>query len=261
MSLTVCYVVSSRWSRSFSFFVTKCNLANHRSTSQPLSIHFQRQPSTSSSIWIGSGPWFSSLAEYFCCSPGSMGVWKSGKVTASFVVGGLIISFILWEYVLERQLSKPMLLSIWVLATDPMIPLEVFCSHDVCTVQYASFISGMVMLVMFYIVAIFMTIVLRLSPGQAGVQLVHFAPGIVCYNFHTSNLCDWRISRVAERGSWLMWFCFWDRWAPSCIWISLWTNNLQPRYPIVLGSIIIFISLGLIKRPCKRTSRRESMGM
>jgi hypothetical protein len=112
---------------------------------------------------------------------GSTGVWKSGKVIASFVVGGLlIIVFILWEYLIERQLTSTVPSSVQVLSVDPMIPLEVFRSYDVCAVQYASFISGMVMLVMFYFVAIFMTIVLGLSPGRAGVQLVYFAPGMVC---------------------------------------------------------------------------------
>jgi hypothetical protein len=35
------------------------------------------------------------------------------------------------------------------------------------------------MLVMFYFVAIFMTIVTGLSPEKAGIQLVYFAPGMV----------------------------------------------------------------------------------
>jgi hypothetical protein len=92
-----------------------------------------------------------------------------------------MIVFIFWEYVLERQLMSPVPPSVRVLAMEPLIPLEVFRSYDVCAVQYASFISGMIMLVMFYFVAIFMTIVLGLSPGQAGVQLVYFAPGMVSY--------------------------------------------------------------------------------
>jgi hypothetical protein len=33
---------------------------------------------------------------------------------------------------------------------------------------------------MFYFVAIFMTIVLGLSPGRVGVQLIYFTPGMVC---------------------------------------------------------------------------------
>jgi Fungal trichothecene efflux pump (TRI12) len=112
---------------------------------------------------------------------GSTGSWNATKVIVSFVIGGLlIIAFIFWEYVLERQLTAPVPPSVRVLATEPLVPLEVFRSYDVCAVQYASFVSGMVMLVMFYFVAIFMTIVLQLSPGQAGVQLVYFAPGMVC---------------------------------------------------------------------------------
>ena len=112
---------------------------------------------------------------------GSTAEWNAARVIASFVVGGvLMIVFVLWQYVLERQLNSPVPPSVRILATEPLIPLEVFRSYDVCAVQYASFISGMVMLVMFYFVAIFMTIVLGLSPGRAGVQLVYFAPGVVC---------------------------------------------------------------------------------
>jgi hypothetical protein len=112
---------------------------------------------------------------------GSSADWNSGRVIASFVVGGiLMIVFVLWQHVLDRQLKSPAPPSVRVLIAEPMIPLDVFRSYDVCAVQYASFISGMVMLVMFYFVAIFMTIVVGLSPGQAGVQLVYFAPGMVC---------------------------------------------------------------------------------
>jgi hypothetical protein len=87
--------------------------------------------------------------------------------------------FTVWQYILGRQLSSPTPSTSYILRADPMIPLEVFRSYDVCAVQYASFVSGMVMLVMFYFIAIFMTIVNGLSPGRAGVQLVYFAPGLV----------------------------------------------------------------------------------
>ena len=45
-------------------------------------------------------------------------------------------------------------------------------------VQFVTFVSGMVMLVMFYFVAIFMTLIAGYPPSKAGVQLVYFAPGV-----------------------------------------------------------------------------------
>jgi hypothetical protein len=108
-----------------------------------------------------------------------------------------------------------------------MIPLDVFRSYDVCAVQYASFISGMVMLVMFYFVAIFMTIVVGLSPGQAGVQLVYFAPGMG---------------------------------AGALVAINAIRFLRQPRYPIVLGSIILVISLGLIQMAMQENKQSQVNG-
>lgn len=60
-----------------------------------------------------------------------------------------------------------------------MLPLVVFSSVDICIVQYATFVSGMIMLVMFYFVATYLTIVAGYSPTKAGAQLIYFAPGMV----------------------------------------------------------------------------------
>ena len=65
------------------------------------------------------------------------------------------------------------------LFVDPMIPVSLFKSVDVIAVQYATFVTGINMLVMFYFVAIFSTIVNGLSPEKAGGQLIYFAPGMV----------------------------------------------------------------------------------
>lgn len=111
---------------------------------------------------------------------GSSDVWKSAKVIVCFVVGGLLFGIcIFWEYILERQETASTPSKYRVLWADPMLPLEVFRSYDVCAVQYGAFVGGMVMISMFYFVAIFMTIVSGLSPKDAGVQLVYFAPGMV----------------------------------------------------------------------------------
>jgi hypothetical protein len=122
---------------------------------------------------------------------GSTTGWDAARVIVGLVIGGLLfVACILWEYLLERQEKSPNPLSWRVLWADPMIPLDVFRSYDICAVQYASFISGMVMLVMFYFISIFMTIVTGLSATKAGVQLVYFAPGMVRAPRPLSR-CEW----------------------------------------------------------------------
>ncbi|KAH7910601.1 major facilitator superfamily domain-containing protein [Hygrophoropsis aurantiaca] len=145
---------------------------------------------------------------------GSTSSWRLPKVIASWVIGGLLIlACLCWEYLLEQQLLRSSPSKWTILCCDPMLPLEIFRSYNVCAVMYGCYVSGLVMLVMFYFVAIFMTVVTGLSPAKAGVQLIYFAPGMG---------------------------------AGSLISISLIKNLRQPKYPIILGSIIIPISLGLI---------------
>lgn len=62
--------------------------------------------------------------------------------------------------------------------TDPMIPMNMFRSYDVIATSWATAASGMVMLGIFYFVAIFYVIVQGRDPVGSGVQLLYFAPGI-----------------------------------------------------------------------------------
>ena len=99
-----------------------------------------------------------------------------------FLLSQLIIAvvlFLVWEYFLETEQVAARPSSSRLRATDPMIPLALFGSRDVCIVMYATYVNGMVKLVMFYFVAIFFVIVAGLSPTQSGVQLIYFAPGMV----------------------------------------------------------------------------------
>ncbi|KIL00728.1 hypothetical protein PAXRUDRAFT_129232, partial [Paxillus rubicundulus Ve08.2h10] len=137
------------------------------------------------------------------------------KVIVCWILGPLsIIACLLWEYVLESQLRRTTPSHYRVLNCEPMLPLEIFRSYDVCAVLYGSFVSGMVILVMFYFLSIFMIIVAGYSPAHAGVQLVYFAPGMG---------------------------------AGSLISIRMISKLRQPKYPIILGSVILPISLGLIE--------------
>ena len=113
---------------------------------------------------------------------GSTGDWDTAKVIVCFVVGGLLmVAFLLWEYFLERKeaMGSTDTSRTRSLLTDPLIPLELFRSLNICIVMYATLVSGMIMLVMFYFVAIFFIIVSNLSPTDSGAQLVYFAPGMV----------------------------------------------------------------------------------
>ena len=132
---------------------------------------------------------------------GATGIWGAAKVIVTLVLGSvLIITMFVWEYILEVK-QEPYLvyksngekitlqdeeggrdgkkLSHWFEA-DALIPLAVMRNYDVCATQFAAFTSGMVMLVIFYFIAIFMVIVSGLSAEKAGVQLIYFAPGMVC---------------------------------------------------------------------------------
>lgn len=111
---------------------------------------------------------------------GSTSGWNATKVVVSFVVGGtLLIVFAAWEYFLERQAHFPTARGSAFLKASPMLPPVIFKSVDICIVQYATFVSGMIMLVMFYFVAIYLTIVSGESATKAGAQLIYFAPGMV----------------------------------------------------------------------------------
>ena len=111
---------------------------------------------------------------------GSIERWDSAKVIVSFCLGGfLFILCILWEYYLERIHKRKSNEAIMLAFPEPMIPLEIFKSYDVCATSIGAFASGMVTLVMFYFVAIFLIVVRNLTPARSGAQLVFFAPGLV----------------------------------------------------------------------------------
>ncbi|PSR81138.1 hypothetical protein PHLCEN_2v6473 [Hermanssonia centrifuga] len=165
--------------------------------------------------WIGAALFMAGgILVLLALNWGSNEKWNSVKVVVCFVLGGiLIVAFLGWEYVLEMQEESPMPSSIRLFHTDPMIPLALFRSLDVCIVQYGTFVSGMIMLVMFYFVAIFFIIVTGLSPTKSGVQLIYFAPGM-----GGGSLISIQLIKLAR----------------------------QPKYPIILGAIVCTVALGLI---------------
>ncbi|KIM64638.1 hypothetical protein SCLCIDRAFT_1213140 [Scleroderma citrinum Foug A] len=153
--------------------------------------------------------------------------WKSARTIVNLILGAiLIILCIVWEVVLERRHRSPTGVS-GIFRAQPMIPLEMFTSLDMCVVQFGAFVSGIIMFVMFYFVAIFMTIVTGLPASQAGIQLLYFAPGLG---------------------------------VGSLISIRLLKRLRQPIYPIVLGSVIMTVSLGLIQMAMEKNIQGQVDG-
>ncbi|KAI0942729.1 hypothetical protein AcW1_003284 [Taiwanofungus camphoratus] len=103
-----------------------------------------------------------------------------------------------------------------------MLPLSIFRSLNICIAQYGMFVSGIIMIVMFYFVAIFMIIVMGLSSTNAGVQLIYFAPGLG---------------------------------VGSILQISMVKCLRQPKYPIVAGSLIMTVALGLLSMGVERNNK------
>ncbi|CCM03054.1 uncharacterized protein FIBRA_05173 [Fibroporia radiculosa] len=145
---------------------------------------------------------------------GSTYGWDSARVVVCFVIGGLIyVAFVLVEWFLERRAMSAASSQTTTLLPEPMLPLVVFRSLDICLIQASTFVSGMVMIVIFYFVATFMTIVAGRSASSAGSQLVYFAPGM-------------------GAGS-----------ITQIYWIK---RFRQPKAPIVLGGVVMTVALGLL---------------
>ncbi|KAI6041578.1 major facilitator superfamily domain-containing protein [Pisolithus marmoratus] len=150
--------------------------------------------------------------------------WKSVRTIVNLVIGAvLFVLCIVWEIILEKKQHSQAGVS-RIFRARPMIPLEMFTSLDMCIVQYGAFVSGIVLFVMFYFVAIFMTVVTGLPFTLAGAQLLYFAPGLG---------------------------------VGSLISICLIKRLRQPIYPIVLGSAIMTVGLGLIQMAIQRNVQGE----
>lgn len=139
---------------------------------------------------------------------GSTGTWNDTKVIACLAVGGgTLIIFIIWEYLVDHSadhlavtyhsdVESPYkndgsqtkagnraraarLSPSFTRITDPMLPMTMFRSYDIIATDFATMASGMIMLGIFYFVAIFFVIVGGSDPVSAGTQLLYFAPGMV----------------------------------------------------------------------------------
>ncbi|KAI0030029.1 major facilitator superfamily domain-containing protein, partial [Vararia minispora EC-137] len=145
---------------------------------------------------------------------GSTEKWSSVKVIVSFVVGGVLFLLCVgWEAFLQaRQANRPTT-RLW--RMFPMLPIEVFSTLDSFATQAVSFGAGLVMLVMFYYLAVFFVIVNGSSNTNAGVQLLYFAPGMGAGAF---------ISQAIIR------------------------RTKQPKYAVMAGTLITTVALGLVSQ-------------
>ncbi|KAK7019671.1 hypothetical protein VNI00_018016 [Paramarasmius palmivorus] len=196
-------------------------------TSQP------RTPSYLSKLtkidWIGTFLFVSAgILILLALNWGSTQDWDTIKVIVSFTVGGVVLLLcIAWLYALEKKQNNIASSPSGIFSAYPTIPLELFRSIDICTVMAASFAGGMVMIVMFYFVAIFMTVAVGLDPSKAGVQLVYFAPG---------------------------------SGAGTMLAVRMTKRLRQPKYAIQLGGLILPISLGLISMAIQKNNQNMVNG-
>ncbi|KAG8749690.1 hypothetical protein FRC14_001181, partial [Serendipita sp. 396] len=144
---------------------------------------------------------------------GSTEEWNQLKVILCLVLGGVFLfCFVLWEYVVDhstdhlirgdeflleevhivpegREHHSTMLATglrarlaritpKFVRVTDPILPMNMFRSYDVVATDFTSMTHGMVMLGIFYFVAIFYVIVNGEDAVGGAVQLLYFAPGM-----------------------------------------------------------------------------------
>lgn len=179
--------------------------ANDKETASP-----HRTPVTTLNTWISKLTLIDWVGTFLFVSGGILVLlalnwgpddnWKSARVIANLVLGALLVALcLLWEILLEHRPPLPLTNAAGdihihtrytgVFRARPMIPIELFTSYDMCVVQYGSFISGIVMFVMFYFVAIFATVVTGLPPAQAGIQLLYFAPGLVRISLSCVRVC------------------------------------------------------------------------
>ena len=142
---------------------------------------------------------------------GSTEAWNEVKVIVCLALGAAaLIIFIIWEYLVDHSTdhlaigytsdiespykngtSRPTnvgnrakaarLSPSFTRITDAMLPMTMFRSYDIVASDFATMTSGMIMLGIFYFVALFEVLVNGSDPVSAGTQLLYFAPGMVSH--------------------------------------------------------------------------------
>ncbi|KAG8949426.1 hypothetical protein FRC00_008142, partial [Tulasnella sp. 408] len=164
-------------------------------------------------------------------------------VIASFAVGfALIFVFVAWEFLVSKYIDAavdeangvprrfPGFLykcPKWFRLTEPAIPLDIFKSYDICATSFAAMTGGMVLFSAFYFLAIYFSIVQGLSATKSGVQLLYFSPGLGIGVFIALRM----ISMLK-----------------------------QPKYPAILGGLIIPVAVGLLTIAIDNNNQKQLNG-
>ncbi|KAG8899769.1 hypothetical protein FRB99_006452 [Tulasnella sp. 403] len=169
--------------------------------------------------------------------------FKAPIVIVCFAVGFFLIFLLIgWEMLLGRYVKAAVdeaegrprrypsfvySCPKWFQLTDPMMPLDIFKSYDVCATSFAAMTGGMVLFSCFYFLAIYFSIVKGLSATKAGIQLLYFSPGI-----GIGVIIAMRLIKIF----------------------------LQPKYPAILGSCVISVGIGLITQALHTDSQTQLSG-
>jgi MFS family permease len=162
---------------------------------------------------------------------GSQYPWRSGQIISLLVIGVSVLSlFILTEWIMETDnLSHaPKLIRPMIVHATPMLPLEIFRNWDVCICLWNSLAGGMIMIGMFYYIAIYFTIVFSYPSQRAGQQLLYFLPGLGV-------------------GSWISMF---------------FVNRVfhGTKYILIAGSVIMAVATGLFSMAVQQKAKAEVFG-
>lgn len=149
--------------------------------------------------WIGAFLFISSsILILYSLSAGSTSFspagWGDPQIIATLTAGGLIaLAFPVWEYILGRPMNpsfSPKSLRGRTAHIEPMIPLHLFKSFDVCVSYFVALAGGMALFACLYFLSIYFVIVAGLSATKSGTQLLYLAPGLgeshsIYVTFHT----------------------------------------------------------------------------
>ncbi|KAI9501411.1 major facilitator superfamily-domain-containing protein [Coemansia spiralis] len=91
--------------------------------------------------------------------------WKSAKVIACLVLGGVVLIVF---FIIE-----------WKVAVDPVVPLRLFCIRNVSSMMAASFFMGACLFIPIYYIPIYYNVVVHTSATIAGIYMLPFVVGIM----------------------------------------------------------------------------------
>ncbi|KIO33678.1 hypothetical protein M407DRAFT_231873 [Tulasnella calospora MUT 4182] len=164
-------------------------------------------------------------------------------VIVSFAAGfSLLALFVAWEYLISKYILAaedehfgqprrfPGFLYAcpkWFRLTEPSIPLDIFKNYDICATCFAAMTGGMVLFSAFYFLGIFFSIVKGMDPTHSGAQLLYFSPGLGVGVL----IAKWIIQRLR-----------------------------QPKYPVILGCVLIPVAIGLLSTAIAGDSQKQLNG-